>query len=79
MRYRQERRNLIRNAIFKNLVGKELKHYISFQTRKLVVKKDRKDFMNDVFEDLEEIDLSRIVGLGITLVQLNKWIKRYQK
>ncbi len=79
VRYRQERRALLRHVILKNLVGKELKHYISSQASKLVVKKEQKDFVNDVFEDLNEIDLSRIVGLGITPAQLNKWIKRYQK
>jgi hypothetical protein len=79
VRYRQERRALIRNIILKNLVGKKLENYISSQTRELAEKKDQKEFLNDVLEDLNEIDQSRIVGLGITPNQLEKWVKQYRK
>ncbi len=57
------------------MVGKELRDYISSQTHKLAAKKDQKDFLNNVLEDLNEMDQSRIVGLGITPGQLEKWVK----
>ena len=75
VRYRQQRRSVIRDIILKNLSGKPLSKYISSQTKKLVKKEDRDSFIEDLMEDLQEIDQSRIVALGITSDQLKNWIK----
>jgi fido (protein-threonine AMPylation protein) len=74
VRYRQQRRDLIRDIIINNLAGESLKKTISDQTLKLVKEEDRKFFFEDVMEDLKEIDQSRIASLGITPEQLKIWI-----
>jgi len=65
VRYRQQRRTLIRDIILQKIVGEEMKQYISSQTMRLVKEEDRVAFIEDVFEDLKEIDQNRIIGLGI--------------
>lgn len=74
VRYREQRRRVVREVILMLLIGSAMEEYISLQSTKLVKEEDRKAFCEDVLEDLKEIDQSRIVGLGITLDQLNAWI-----
>lgn len=79
VRYRQQRRALIREILLKGKVGKVLDKYILSQAEKLVKKEDRSSFIIDTEEDLREIDVSRIVGLGVTEAQLKKWKKSYTR
>src|SRR5262249_27811621 len=74
VRYRQQRRALIRDIILKKLVGEAMEKYVSSQALYLVGEKDRQAFLEDVMEDIKELDQNRIAGLGITLDQLNDWI-----
>lgn len=74
VRYRQERRALIRDILVKNITGKAMQKYISSQVGKLVKKVDRDAFCEDLMEDLQEIDESRIAGLGVTPTQLKSWL-----
>ncbi len=75
VRYRQQRRNIIRHIILNQLSGGSIKEYISDQSAKLIKKQDQLLFFDDILEDLKEIDLSRIAGLGITPDQMNDWIR----
>ena len=74
VRYRNERRSMIRDIIERNLHGQGLDRFISSQTPQLVKKEDQRDFIEDLQEDLREIDGARIAGLGITHDQLNHWL-----
>lgn len=74
VRYRQQRRAVVRNIIMNMILGKAVYEYISSQSSKLVKKEDQDAFIEDVMEDLKEIDQSRIAGLGITHDQLKHWI-----
>jgi methionyl-tRNA formyltransferase len=76
VRYRKERRGIIREVILKKISGKALKEYIHQQTLQLVPEADQELFLGDVLEDLQEIDLSRIAGLGITEDELQEWLGR---
>lgn len=51
VKYRQERRMLIREIVLKKLAGSKLKKYVHDQTAKKVPKQARKNFIEDVFED----------------------------
>ena len=75
VRYRQQRRALIREIIQNKLTGKPLHEYISFQTLKLIKEADQKAFSEDIVEDLKEIDQNRIARLGITPDELKTWIE----
>lgn len=76
VRYRQQRRGLIREIITNQLHGKSLKEFISSEMEKLVKKEDQAEFFQDIQEDLKYLDLSRIAGLGITPDQLNSYLRR---
>lgn len=76
VRYRQQRRALIREIILKKLVGEKMQKYISSQSQKIADDQERANFIEDVLEDLKEIDLSRIAGLGISGDQLSSWKKK---
>jgi len=73
VRYRQQRRVIIREIILNKLVGKSMQEYIREQTEKIINKSEQAAFLEDVLEDLKEIDENRIAGLGITTDQLKIW------
>ncbi len=54
----------------------EMAEEVPLEAKKIVPQVDLGLFIEDVFEDLREIEPSRIVGLGITIEQLNHWEKR---
>lgn len=70
VRYRQERRAVIRDVITKRLTGDVLKNYVIAQAQKLVPTKACPSFVEDIMEDLTYMDESRLAGLGISPDQL---------
>ena len=75
IRYRSERRNLIRYIIINELKNNKLKNYILSESKKHIPEKDSAQFIKTVEEDLQELSPQRIAGLGITQDQLQKWRK----
>lgn len=73
VRYRQQRREIIRHIIVNLLKGKSMHDYIQSQSKRLVNPEDLVNFLEDVQEDLKELSPQRIAGLGITIEQLNEW------
>jgi len=78
VRYRTQRRELLRKIILDNLVGVSMKNFITSQAKDIVAPKDLENFLADIHEDLEQIDESRIAGLGVTSGQLKKWLDLYR-
>ena len=74
VRYRSQRRALLQRIIVNELKGKELNLYVSLEAEKIIPKEDLESFMGDVFEDLRDMDESRIAGLGVTVEQLHLWL-----
>ncbi len=74
VRYRQERKKVVRNVILQTLIGEALKKFVDAAANECVPTKVQKDFVEDVLEDLDQMDESRLVGLGITPEQLREWI-----
>lgn len=75
VRYRHIRREMLRYIIEHELVKSKMTDFINAQIQKLIPKKDKEAFLEDIFEDIEQIDVNRIAGLGITPEQLKKWLK----
>jgi Fic family protein len=75
VRYREQRREIIRKIISENLHGDTMLLLIHDGAQK-IKKVERKDFIQDIEEDLQEISKERIVGLGLSMQQLNKWLKK---
>ncbi len=76
VRYRQERRVLVREVIVNMLTGDQIKKYVDIESTKKIPETARSDFIEDVLEDLEQIDESRLAGLGISPEQLRVWKKQ---
>jgi len=74
VRYRQQRRFVIRDIILNKLTGKSMEEYVFAQASKFIKEEEQKFFIEDVMEDLKELDQNRIVGLGITSDQLKAWV-----
>ena len=60
--------------ILESLLGEEMRRYVAAEADRQVPEADRDAFINDVFEDLELIDESRLVGLGVTPKQFGEWL-----
>lgn len=73
VRYRQERKKVVRSVILQKLVGADMKKLVDAQAHEYVTAAVRADFVEDVLEDLREMDESRLAGLGITPEQLREW------
>ncbi len=78
VRYRNERREMLRHVISQSLVENNLRDYLNLQIETLIPENDRKEFENDLIEELNEINEHRIAGLGITTEQLQHWLKLYR-
>lgn len=75
VRYRQQRRKIVRDIILNNKVQEQLDQYIQIEATRQIPESDRKSFIEDIQEDLKEIDESYLAGLGIDSGQLAKWLK----
>jgi len=78
VRYRQDRRELIRDIILGKLMGDRMKIFIDAYMERKIPKKHQGAFLTDVMEDLNEMEPSRIVGLGITSAELENWLKVFR-
>lgn len=75
VRYRQQRREIIKEIVVSLLAGDAMKAYIDSRTAQSIPEDDREDFIEDVNEDLREISPQRIAGMGITREQLQRWLQ----
>jgi Fic family protein len=75
IRYRRERREMLRYIILNQLHSEPLKHYVDEKVKFVIPEEYAKDFLEDLNEDLKYINASRIVGLGITVKDLEEWIR----
>lgn len=74
VRYRQQRRKVLRGVILSMLQGDKIRHYISEMAKNEIPGEDRESFIEDVLEDLQQMDESRLAGLGVSPEQLKKWL-----
>lgn len=76
VRYRRQRRDLIREIIQSKLVGSQLNLYVKQAVQKKAIPtEDKENFLIDLFEDLDLMDESRLGRLGVTPEQLHSWKK----
>lgn len=75
VRYRSQRREILREIILQNLHGNKMNLYIETQTRKLVKQEDQSAFIEDTLFDIREMAPHRLVGLGVTDDEFKLWKK----
>ena len=73
--YRQQRRELIRQVITKELSGTVMQQHVETMAIQLVPTEARDAFIEDALEDLRIMDESRLAGLGVSREQLYQWQK----
>lgn len=73
IRFREERRTLLREIILKNLHQEALEQTVQTFCGAHIPDAHRTSFQRTVHEDLAEMTESRIAGLGIDLQQLHRW------
>lgn len=73
VRYRSQRRAIVRTIILQQLHKKAIQKYIQEQA-KAIPQEDRNAFLEDLEEDLAQIDESRLAGLGVTTPELHAWL-----
>ena len=75
VRFREERRNLIRDIIAKQLVDKKQNDYVEKFIKSTIPSQHQKDFLDDLTEDLQELSHHYAKGMGITKEQIDAWLK----
>ncbi len=73
IRYRQERREVVREVILQSLTGAKMRQHVEVEASRLVPDSDQGAFVEDAIEDLEQMEESRLAGLGVTPEQLRVW------
>ena len=73
VRYRKERREVLREVILQGLTKANLRQYIERKAKELVPDTIHDAFIEDALQDLELIDEIRLAGLGITPEELKVW------
>ncbi len=74
VRYRQERRAVIREVIIQKLIVEKLNRYIQNEAIRLIPTEHQKAFIEDIQEDLNLMDETRLAGLEITPEQFQQWL-----
>ena len=77
VRYRSQRREIIRDVIVRKLTGPEMDALIHEMTDEMIPEASRPAFVEDVHEDLKEVSPQRIAGLGISRRDLDEWLKLF--
>lgn len=78
VRYRTQRREVIRHIILNLLVGDSMEKYITSESSSKIPNNDLSGFIEDVYDDLNNINPQRIGGLGISKEQLEEWLALYK-
>lgn len=73
VRYRQQHRDVIRKIIQQKMTGEQMKAFAKAKAKKIIRTDDCEAFVEDVLEDLEQMDVSRLAGLGVTQEELLSW------
>ncbi|MBS0616105.1 MAG: Fic family protein [Verrucomicrobia bacterium] len=77
VRYRKQRRALLREIITKGLKGNGMMDFLNGEIREQIPHIDRESFLADIVKDLEDMNEIRLAGLGVTLEQLHSWQKKH--
>jgi len=76
VRYRPERREIIRNIINNQLVDLAMIKYIDKKIASIIPAKDIQAFSKTVYEDLNTINNAKIQGMGIAQQALSEWLSK---
>ncbi len=76
VRYRPQRKEIIRYIINNQLVHLVMNEYIDKKITNIIPAKDMQAFTKTVYEDLNTINNAKIQGMGITQQALSKWLNK---
>jgi Fic family protein len=73
--YRPQRRAIVAELVRTLIPPREATNFIEARMTDAIEPQHRDKFKHDVLAELENLDVSRIAGLGITREQLDAWLK----
>ncbi len=79
VRYRQQRKAVLRYIIENNLQAAAMDHYIEKQAHQVIPAQFVTEFVRLIVEDLANMGSEKIAGMGITQQQLSVWLKEKKK
>ncbi|MFT4926801.1 MAG: Fic family protein, partial [Phenylobacterium sp.] len=74
IRYRQQRRELVRQIVVNKVVGDSINDNIRVYSQSNIVAADQDAFEASVMDELKEIAPPRIVGMGFSATDLQAWL-----
>lgn len=75
VKYRQQRREIIRQIVSNNLHNENIKKFIEKNIPNFVEPDDREQVIKNIHEDLEQLGPQSIIGLGLSKRELEVWLK----
>jgi len=76
IRYRPERKKIIRNIINNQWINQIMDEYINKKTTNMIPAKDTQAFIKTIYEDLNSMNNAKIQDIGITQQTLSKWLAK---
>jgi len=73
VRYQKDRRAVVREVILMRLKYSQIRKFVEQMSDRLIPNSDYQGFIEDIMEDLEQMDESRLARLGVTIDQLQVW------
>lgn len=73
VQYRQQRREIVRYIVINKLHGMKINEYIHSESNKIADSEDQAQFIKNIHDDLEQLGPHSIIGMGITMKQLEHW------
>lgn len=73
VKYRQQRRNLIREIVQQNLHGNALEVFLAQEVQMIPLEHQEK-YLSDARTDLRNIAPYTVVGMGISAEELSRWL-----
>ncbi len=77
--YRQQRRDILRHIIENELTNDAMHAYIDVAIKQEIPAEDQANVLEDLEEDLRELDIPRIAGIGISVTDYNRWKSKTKK
>ena len=76
VQYRQLRREILRHIILSQLHGEQAQTYAHTEIIKAVKPQDQDHVLKNINEDLEQLGVHSMTGLGVTVDELRVWIEK---
>lgn len=75
VQYRKQRKTALREIILTMLIDDQLSDYLTTFSKQEIAEADQAPFIDSVLEDIAQLDVTRIAGIGISREELERYLK----